>query len=97
MILIIKYRSGRSNQAGDTLRQCPKSDNETFSDCESDGYETIWYAVVCNDLCKVIKGEKLPLEITKQVPDSGKVSAHSEIKIKSKVTGNFRGKLGFIA
>ena len=83
----IKYRSGKSNQAADALSHRPKSENENFSDCESDGYETISYTVICDDLSEVIKGEKLPLEIkravqaeiTQQAPDSEKISAHSKI------------------
>ena len=56
----IKYRSGKLNQAADALSHHPKSDNENFSDSESDGYETISYTVVCDDLCDVIKGENYP-------------------------------------
>ena len=52
---------------------------------------------VCDDLCEIIKGEKLPLdikraaqaEITKQeqLPDSEKISVHSKmVNILSKVT-----------
>ena len=91
----IKYRSGKLNQAADALSHHPKTDNENFSNNESDGYETISYAVVCDDLCEVIKGEKLPLEIKravhteimKQVPDSEQISAHSEmVDILSNVT-----------
>ena len=54
---------------------------------ESDGYETILYAVICDDLNEVIKGETLPLEvkrvvqveITQQAPDSEKINALSEM------------------
>ena len=65
----IKYRSGKSNQAADVFSHCPKIENENFSDYESYGYETISYAVVCYDLSKVIKREKLPLEVKKSSPD----------------------------
>ena len=91
----IKYTSGKSNQAADALSCHPRSENESFSNCESDRYKTISYTVVCDDLCKVIKGEKLPLEIkkagqaeiTKQAPDSEKISAHSEmVDVLSRVT-----------
>ena len=34
---------------------------------ESDGYETISYAAICNDLSEVIKGGKLPLELKRAV------------------------------
>ena len=73
----------------------PKSENENFSECESDRYETISYNVVCNDLCEVIKGEKLSLEIkiavqieiNKQAPDSEKISVHSKMAdVLSRVT-----------
>ena len=73
----------------------PKSENESFSNCESDGYKTILYAVVCDDLCEVIKGKKLPLEIkravqteiNKQAPDCQKINVHSEmVGVLSKVT-----------
>ena len=37
----IKYRLGKSNQAADALRHCPKTNNENFSDSESDMYGTI--------------------------------------------------------
>ena len=83
----IKYRSGKSNQAADTLSCHPKTRDENFSDSESDRYETISYTIICDDLSKVIKGEKLPLElkravqaeITQQPPDSEKISAHSKM------------------
>ena len=73
----------------------PKADNENFSNRESEGYETISYAVVCDDLCEVIKGEKLPLEIKRavqteimnQVPDSEKINMHSKmVDILSNIT-----------
>ena len=91
----IKYRSGKSNQAADTLSHCPVTDSEILSNSESDGYETISYAVMCNDLSEIIKGEKLPLElkravqteIIQQAPDSGKINVHSEmVDVLSKVT-----------
>ena len=62
----IKYRSGKLNQAADALNHHPKTENESFSNCESDRYKTISYAVVGNDPSEVIKGEKLPLELKEQ-------------------------------
>ena len=90
----IKYRSGKLNQAADALSHCPMTD-EILSNTESDGYETISYAVMCDDLSEVIKGEKLPLdlkravqvEIRQQVPDSRKINVHSGmVDILSRVT-----------
>ena len=71
------------------------TDSEILSDTESDEYETISYAVMCDDLSEVIKGEKLPLdlkreaqtEISQQAPDSGKINVHSEmVDVLSRVT-----------
>ena len=42
----IKYRSGKLNQAADTLSHCPVTDNEILSDSESDGYEN--YIICCD-------------------------------------------------
>ena len=91
----IKYRSDKSNQAADTLSHHPMTDNEILSDTESDGYETISYAVMCDDLSEAIKGEKLPLdlkravhtEISQLVPDCRKINVHSEmVDVLSRVT-----------
>ena len=90
----IKYRSGKLNQAADTLSHRPMTD-EILSNTESDGYETISYAVMCDDLSEVINGEKLPLdlkravqaEINQQAPDSRKINAHSGmVDVLSRVT-----------
>ena len=90
----IKYRTGKLNQAADTLSCCPKTNSDIFSDNESDEYETILYAVVCDDLCDMIEGEKSPLDIKRTVqeemknwlPESEKISAHSKmVDILSKV------------
>ena len=73
----------------------PKTEDENFSDSESDRYKTISYAVICDDLSEVIMGEKLPLElkravqveITQQVPDSEKINAHTKmVDVLSRVT-----------
>ena len=93
----IKYRSGKLNQVADTLSHHPVTDNEILSDSESDGYETISYTVMCNDLSEIIKGEKLPLEpkravqteIIQQAPDRTKINVHSEmVDVLSRVTPN---------
>ena len=91
----IKYRSGKSNQAADALSNHPTTDSEILSDTEGDEYKTILYAVMCDDLSEVIKGEKLPLdlkravqtEISQHAPDSGKINLHSKmLDILSRVT-----------
>ena len=63
----IKYRSGKLNQAADALSHHPTTDSEILSNTESDEYETISYAVMCDDLSEVIKGEKLPLDLKRAV------------------------------
>ena len=91
----IKYRSGKSNQAADALSHHPTTDIEILSNTESDGYETISYAVMCDDLSEVFKGKKLPLdlkravqaEISQQVPDTRKINVQSGmVDVLSRVT-----------
>ena len=91
----IKYRSGKLNQAADALSHHPTADSEILSDTESDGYKTVSYAVMCDNLGEVIKGEKLSLdlkradqrEISQKAPDSGKINVHSEmVDVLSRVT-----------
>ena len=90
----IKYRSGKLNQAADALSRRPVTD-EILSNTESDGYETISYAVMCDDLSEVIEGEKLPLDLKRavqvgigqQAPGSSKINAHSGmVDVLSRVT-----------
>ena len=73
----------------------PTIDMEILSNTESDWYKTISYAVMCDDLSEVIKGEKLPLdlkravqaEISQQAPDSRKINVHSGmVDVLSRVT-----------
>ena len=77
----------------------PATDNEILSDSESDRYKTILYAVMCNDLCEIVKGEKLPLElkravqteIIQQAPDNRKINMNSEmVGVLSRVTPSMR-------
>ena len=49
---------------------------DILSDTESDGYETISYAVMCDDLSEVIEGEKLPLDLKRAVPSRRLVGKH---------------------
>ena len=56
----IKYKSGKSIQAADALSHHSVTDDEILSDSESNGYKTLSYTVICNDLSEVIKGENYP-------------------------------------
>ena len=58
----IKYRKGKLNKAVDTLSHCHYVLGEMGSDSESEEYETISYAMICEELEEVINGEKLPIE-----------------------------------
>ena len=83
----IKYKSGKLNQAADTLSHHPMTNSEILSNTESDEHETISYAVMCDDLSEVIKGEKLPLDLKRAVPDSRKINVHSGmVDVLSRVT-----------
>ena len=60
----IKYRMGKSNQVTDALSHCPKSGVDMSSDRRSEeGYETISYEVISDDLTEVIDGIKIPIEL----------------------------------
>ena len=80
----------------------PKTGDENVSNSESDGYQTISYAVICDGLSEVIKGEKLPLEVKRaiqvetiqQVIDSEKINVHKEmVDVLSRVTPSMMKKL----
>ena len=95
MTSILNIDQASLNQAADALSHHRMIYSEILSNTESDGYETISYTVMCDDLSEVIKGEKLPLdlkravqaEISQQVPDSGKINVHSEmVDVLSRVT-----------
>ena len=60
--LILCTEQDKLNQAADTLSHHPKINNDNSGDSESEEYETMSYTVGCDDLCEVIKGEKLPLD-----------------------------------
>ena len=52
----------------------PRTDNENFSDSESDRYETILYAVVCNDPCEVAQEDDVDISKTMSYVKSGTYS-----------------------
>ena len=57
----IKYGTGKSNKATDTLSHHPFVPEDTDNDSESEQYKTISYAMVCEELEEIIDGEKLPI------------------------------------
>ena len=93
----MKYRTDKLNQAADAVSHRPKTENDNSRDSGSEEYESILYAVVCDDLCEIIMDEKLPLDIIRalememtkqeQLLDSEKIGVHSEMEdILSKIT-----------
>ena len=56
----IKYRTGKSNKAAETLSHHPYDLEEMESNPESDGYETISYAIECEELEDTLDREKIP-------------------------------------
>ena len=67
----IKYRMGKSNQVTDALSHCPKSGVDISSDRGSEeGYETISYEVISDDLTEVIDGIKIPIELNNEIQKS---------------------------
>ena len=63
----IKYHTGKSNQAANTLSCHPRSNTDISSDAESEEYETISYIVVSDDLISVNNGIHLPIDITQAI------------------------------
>ena len=75
----IKYRTGKSNQAADTLSHCPKSSVDKSSDRGGEEeYETILYEVISDDLTELIDGIKMPIELKNKIQKS----IHEEPKEK---------------
>ena len=56
----IKYRTGKSNKVVDTLTHCPCDTEEVDSNPESEEYETISYAIECEELEEILDGKKIP-------------------------------------
>ena len=60
----IKYRINieqvRSNKAADTLSHHPNDSEEMDSNPESEEYETILYAIECEELGEILDGKKVP-------------------------------------
>ena len=90
----IKYRSGKLNQAANTLSHHPRQRMKISATLKVMGMK-LYHTVICDDLSVVIKGEKLPLEvkkavqaeITQQAPDCEKINVYNEmVDILSRVT-----------
>ena len=56
----IKYRTGKSNKALDALSHYPYDSEEVDSNPVSEEYETISYAIECEELEEILDWEKIP-------------------------------------
>ena len=81
----IKYRTGKSNKAVDTLNCCPYEREEMDNDSESEEFEIISYAMVCEEVEEIIIREKLSIEC--KVASQNKVNkpAQQELELHSSV------------
>ena len=71
--LNIIYRLGRTNQATDTLSQCPEPNCklESDSDSNSDDPVVLSYATICNIIGPVLGDTKIPFNIKKEAQATG--------------------------
>ena len=81
----IKYRTGKSNKAADVLSHCPYVPGEMDSDSESEEYETICYAMVCEELEEIISGEKLSTECKVAIQNKENKPSQEEVELHSSV------------
>ena len=77
----IKYRTGRSNKAADALSHCPNDSEEMDSNPESEEYETILYAIECEELGEILDGEKIPQECKVAIQDKEDKPAPQELEL----------------
>ena len=88
-----KYRTGKSNKAADALSNCPNDSEEMDSNLEPEEYETISYAIECEELEEIVDGEKIPQECKVAIqgkedkPAPQQLELHSSaIEVLSKVS-----------
>ena len=79
----IKNRTGRSNKAADVLSHHPIDSEEMNSNSESEEYETILYAIECEELEEILDGEKIPQECKKAMQDKKDKLAPKELNLHS--------------
>ena len=81
----IKYRTGKLNKAVDTLSHHTYVSEEVNSDSGSEEYETISYAVVCEELEELLDGEKIPWECKVSVQNKEDKTAQQELEVHTDV------------
>ena len=81
----IKYRTGKSNKAVDVLSHHPSDSKEVDSNPDSEEYETISYAVECEELEEKIYGKKIPQECKVAIQDKKNKPAQQELELHSNV------------
>ena len=64
----IMYRAGKTNQAADALSQWPENPNSSYeSSDDEEGWETIWYEMVCQILNHHLSSTKMPYHVKHEV------------------------------
>ena len=81
----IKYRTGKSNKAADAWSHRPNDSEEMDSNPESEKFETISYAIECEELEGIIDGEKIPQECKVAIQNKEDKPASEELEIQSNV------------
>ena len=82
----IKYRTGGSDKAPDALICHHFVPGEMNSASDSDGYEIISYATVCEELEDIIDGEKLPIECKLDIQEKDNKPAKQDLEMQSSVS-----------
>ena len=81
--LDIKYRTGNLNKAADALSCHPNNSEGMDSNPESEEYETISYAIECEELEEILDGEKIPWECKVAIQDKEDKPAPQELDLHS--------------
>ena len=69
----------------DTLSHHPYDSEEVDSNPDSEEYETILYAIECEQLVEILDGEKIPQECKVAIQDKEDKPAQQELELHSNV------------
>ena len=81
----IKYRTGRSNKAADSLSHHLYIPGEIDGGSDSEGYETISYATVCAELKEMIDVEKVPIDSKVAIQENQNNPAKQDLELHASV------------
>ena len=80
-----KYRTGKSNKAVDILSHHSYDSKEVDSNPDSEEYETISYAIECEELEEILDEEKISQECKVAIQDKEDKPAQQEQELQSNV------------